>query len=69
VTDRSTDESGLQSLIIPIGVPLSEVERRVILETIRLTGGNKARAARILRIGKKTLYRKLKEYGIQPDEV
>lgn len=50
-------------LEIPVGTPLDEVERRVILHTLQFTGGHKSRAARLLRIGRKTLYRKLEKYG------
>ncbi len=46
-----------------IGRPLSEVERWAIEETLQLTGGNREESARILGIGARTLYRKLKEYG------
>ena len=42
--------------------PLREVERGAILSAIRETGGDKPLAARLLGIGKTTLYRKLKEY-------
>lgn len=45
-------------------VPLAEQERRAILDAIRKTRGDKLIAARLLGIGKTTLYRKLKEYGI-----
>ena len=43
--------------------PLAEVEREHILATLRSAGGNKAAAARILGVDRKTLYRKLGEYG------
>jgi len=43
-------------------VPLAVQERNAIMEAIRVTGGDKLRAARLLDIGKTTLYRKLKEY-------
>jgi len=43
-------------------IPLSEVERRTIEETLKLVAGNKPTAARLLGIGKSTLYRKLREY-------
>jgi DNA-binding NtrC family response regulator len=45
-------------------VPLAVQERRAILDAIRKTQGDKLIAARLLGIGKTTLYRKLKEYGI-----
>jgi DNA-binding NtrC family response regulator len=44
--------------------PLAEMERQAILGAIRTLGGDKLLAARLLGIGKTTLYRKLKEYGI-----
>ncbi len=43
---------------------LAEMERSAILDTIRRLDGDKLQAARLLGIGKTTLYRKLKEYGI-----
>jgi DNA-binding NtrC family response regulator len=43
---------------------LAETEREAILGAIRALKGDKLRAARMLGIGKTTLYRKLKEYGI-----
>ncbi len=44
---------------------LAQVERRHIEEVLRFTGGNKARAARILGITAATLYNKLKVYKAQ----
>jgi two-component system response regulator HydG len=46
-------------------LPLDELERRAILSTLRQTGGDKQAAARMLGIGKTTLYRKLKQYQIE----
>jgi two-component system response regulator HydG len=46
-------------LIIPIGTPMEEVERRVINETLRHTRGDKTMAARLLGIAARTIYRKL----------
>ena len=43
-------------------VSLEEVERRYILRVLETVQGNKARAARILGLGRKTLYRKLESY-------
>jgi DNA-binding NtrC family response regulator len=42
---------------------LDEMERRFILRALRDTNGDKLAAARLLGIGKTTLYRKLKQYG------
>ena len=46
-------------------VPMSELEKQTILHTIMQLNGDKLLAARLLGIGKTTLYRKLKEYGSQ----
>jgi DNA-binding NtrC family response regulator len=43
-------------------LPLRELERAYILEVLRQTGGNKSRAADILGLDRRTLYRKLDEY-------
>jgi DNA-binding NtrC family response regulator len=51
-----------EAVIIPIGTPLDEVERRVILSTLARIDNNKTRAAEILRISLKTLHNKLKAY-------
>jgi DNA-binding NtrC family response regulator len=42
---------------------LEEMERRFIIRALRETNGDKLAAARLLGIGKTTLYRKLKQYG------
>jgi DNA-binding NtrC family response regulator len=46
-------------------VPLEELERRAILRALREASGDKLAAARLLGIGKTTLYRKLKQYDAQ----
>jgi DNA-binding NtrC family response regulator len=46
-------------------MPLDELERRAILRALRESGGDKLAAARMLGIGKTTLYRKLKQYDAQ----
>lgn len=47
-------------------VPLMEMERRAIIDALEYTKGDRAVAANLLGIGRTTLYRKLKEYGIAP---
>jgi len=47
-----------------IGQSLDEIEKFYIIGTLRQTAGNREEAARLLGIGERTLYRKLKEYGI-----
>ena len=46
-------------------VPIAELEKQTILNAIAQLNGDKLMAARLLGIGKTTLYRKLKEYGSQ----
>jgi two-component system response regulator PilR (NtrC family)/two-component system response regulator HydG len=46
---------------------LREVERAYLMEILRMTGGNKSRAAEILGLDRKTLYRKLQEYAAETD--
>jgi len=46
-------------------LPLEELERRAIFRALGETGGDKLAAARVLGIGKTTLYRKLKQYEAQ----
>jgi two-component system response regulator HydG len=50
-------------------MPLEELERRAILSTLHQTGGDKQATARMLGIGKTTLYRKLKQYQIERNPV
>lgn len=49
-------------------LPLDELERRAVLRALRETNGDKVAAARMLGIGKTTLYRKLKQYHVEPPE-
>jgi len=73
--DQSTSASGASSGAggsVPgggggslAGTSLEQIEKRAIRETLRLTGGNRERAAQLLGIGERTLYRKLKEYGLR----
>jgi len=50
-------------------VPLEELERRAIFRALRETSGDKLAAARLLGIGKTTLYRKLKQYDTERSRV
>jgi two-component system nitrogen regulation response regulator GlnG len=43
----------------------AHLERKLIAQTLRRTGGNKSKAARLLQVDYKTLYSKVKGYGIQ----
>ncbi len=48
-------------------VPITELERQAIVKTLRQLHGDKLLAAKLLGIGKTTLYRKLKEYGLNEE--
>ena len=50
------------------GTKMAEIERRVIEAALKETRGNRRRAAELLGIGERTLYRKIKEYQV-PEEV
>jgi len=52
------------SLQMLVGRPLSEIEQLFITETLQTTHGNREEAAKMLEIGERTLYRKIKEYGL-----
>ncbi len=45
------------------GIPIRDLEKQAILETLKEFGGDKKQAAEALGIGLRTLYRKLEEYG------
>jgi DNA-binding NtrC family response regulator len=45
-------------------IPIAAVEKQAILKALQQTNGDKIMAAKLLGIGKTTLYRKLKEYSV-----
>lgn len=58
-------ESSEEFLRVPVGTNLADVEKEVIRTTLSRQGGNKSRTAELLGIGRKTLHRKLQEYGLE----
>jgi len=46
------------------GLSLNELEKQAIIDTLAQTGNNREKAAKILGIGERTLYRKIKEYNL-----
>jgi transcriptional regulator with PAS, ATPase and Fis domain len=59
------------TLTLPVGTPLEEVERQMIMRTLQKTKKNKTRAAELLGISLKTLHNKLnlyRERGLLHDE-
>ncbi len=49
---------------LPAG-SLKEAEKKLIEETLKKAGNNRTRAAEILGMGRRTLYRKILDYGIE----
>ncbi|NNM25324.1 MAG: sigma-54-dependent Fis family transcriptional regulator [Phycisphaerales bacterium] len=60
--DEGSDGSSIGSLA---GVGLDKLEKEAIRQTLAMAGGNREQAAHMLGIGERTLYRKLKEYGLK----
>ena len=60
--------SSVESISLPLGISLDEAEKIIIQENLAANKGNKSKTADILGIGRKTLHRKLEEYGIKDDE-
>ena len=52
---------GLENVV---GISLEQLEKEAIRNTLKLTNGNREQAAKILGIGERTLYRKIKEYDL-----
>jgi DNA-binding NtrC family response regulator len=55
---------GAETVVYRPGMTMAEVERAAIEGALRETKGNRRRAAELLGIGERTLYRKIKEYGL-----
>lgn len=57
---------GTQAEIVPVrvGESMAEVERRLIQRTLEFAMGNKRKAADLLELSLKTVYNKVKEYGL-----
>jgi len=53
---------GSKTIEVEVGATIEEAEKRMILQTLAYTRGDRSRAAQILGIGRKTLYRKLQKY-------
>ena len=66
----STVRSGcdISAITIPAGITMNEAEKIIITENLALNNGNKTKTAETLGIGRKTLHRKLIEYGIEKED-
>jgi transcriptional regulator with PAS, ATPase and Fis domain len=64
ITLRQQRTVAAQDMNLTVGMSMAEIERAAIEATLRSVGYDKQRAAKILGIGLRTLYRKQKEYGL-----
>jgi DNA-binding NtrC family response regulator len=62
VSYREVPDAG--EIIVEPGTPIKEVEQELIARTLAEVGGNRKKAAKLLGIGERTLYRRMKQYGI-----
>jgi transcriptional regulator with GAF, ATPase, and Fis domain len=63
---QAASEGRNTKLEIEVPSSMDEIERHAIEATLDYTSGDKTRAARLLNIGRKTIYRKLEQYNGQP---
>jgi DNA-binding NtrC family response regulator len=59
--DDTEDES---SVVFRPGITMAELEKEAITAALKQVAGNRRKAAEMLGVGERTLYRKIKEYGI-----
>lgn len=60
-----SEYTGQESISIPMGISLEDAEKIIIMQNLSVNKGNKSKTADILGIGRKTLHRKLNEYGME----
>jgi len=60
---ESSSTPPLQSLI-SMGMPMAEIEKEVIRQTLQRTGGNRSEASKILGISTRTLQRRIKQHNL-----
>ena len=60
---REPEEADM--IAIRPGMTMEEIEREAIIAVLRQSGGNRRRAAEALGIGERTIYRKIRKYGIE----
>jgi two-component system response regulator HydG len=62
IAPRNSDPAPTMDSLV--GVSMVQAEKELIRNTLKLTNGNREQAAKILGIGERTLYRKIKEYDL-----
>lgn len=63
--DKISHFNSASDIVIPVGSSMEECEKIIIEDTLAFCDGNKTKAADILKIGRKTLHRKIDEYEIE----
>ncbi|MBM3214860.1 sigma-54-dependent Fis family transcriptional regulator [Candidatus Poribacteria bacterium] len=63
-TESDADRNDPKRAHVFVGMTMREIEREAIRATLHATNGNRAEAARILDIGRRTLFRKIKELAL-----
>lgn len=53
-----------ETITVAAGTPIKQIERDLIETTLKKVNGNRKKAAKLLGIGERTLYRKMKKYGL-----
>ncbi len=62
-----SDGRNENNVVVPLGISMAEVEKIVIRANLNSLGGNKSRTSEILGIGRKTLHRKIHDYGMEAE--
>jgi len=68
VRAMSAPSSAAPAITVPLGTPLSVAARELILSTLQHCNGERKRTAEMLGICTKTLYNRLREYGIREEQ-
>ncbi|HMX57220.1 MAG TPA: sigma-54 dependent transcriptional regulator [Leptospiraceae bacterium] len=63
---RRTADKKLMDSVLP-GIAMDDYEKAIILKNLSYTGGNREKAAKLLGLSERTLYRKIKDYGMEND--
>ena len=64
VIDTSTAAPPSSGLQVEVGMSMAEIEKEVVRSTLQYAGNNRAKAAKILGVSKRTIFRKIKEHDL-----
>jgi DNA-binding NtrC family response regulator len=62
--NHADDDEDESSIVFRPGITMAELEKEAITAALKQVAGNRRKAAEMLGLGERTLYRKIKEYGI-----